>query len=83
MGRPPDGPRELVRDACRAARAQLKRFAVAGRAVSRNDIRGMVMAQTIVKLSRLPGAEAALELFALVELYVEEMIDRLHGTQPT
>lgn len=64
-------------DATQAALAQLKRLRDTGRVVSRNDVRVVLMAQTIARLSRMSTVATALAAFEVVEPYVEERVDHV------
>ncbi len=67
----------LLTEAGEEALDQLKRLCRVGRQVSRNDIRVVLMAQAVARLSRWSPSEAALKQFDLVLTAVESTIDSL------
>jgi adenine-specific DNA methylase len=69
-------PEALASDAYAEARGQLMRLRTVGRKVSRNDVRVVLTAQVLVRLS---SSSTALSDFDRVETVVGEMIDRLYG----
>lgn len=69
--------RELLQEAAAEAGSQIQRFRDAGRAVGRNDVRVILMAQMIARLSRLPDDAARLEEFGSAESFAEGAVDRL------
>jgi len=62
-----------------AAAEQVRRLRAAGRALSRNDVRIIVMAQLLRHLSIAPTTEAALALLDEVTEETETVIARLNG----
>ena len=67
----------LVVEASEEALDQIRRLRRAGRQVSRNDIRVVLMAQTIARLSRCQPPEVALSHFDELLTTVESTIDSL------
>ena len=63
------------------AQAQVNRLRVAGRRLSRNDVRIIVMAQLLRHLSRSPTPDSALHLLDSINGDTEALIDRIHGGQ--
>lgn len=61
------------------ARSQVDRLREAGRNLSRNDVRVIVMAQLLRQISRLPTVESALHLLDSMSGETETMIDRIHA----
>ncbi|MCY4344947.1 MAG: DNA methyltransferase [Gammaproteobacteria bacterium] len=62
------------------AAAQVQRLEGRGRALSRNDVRVIVMAQLILELSRLRGPDAALTILDASAARIEASIQALHET---
>ena len=62
------------------AAAQAQRLRDRGRGLSRNDVRIIVMAQLILKLSLLCSTEAALAVLDANDAEIEASIGNLHGT---
>jgi adenine-specific DNA methylase len=71
------GVDELVQEATAEAESQIERFRRLGRTLSRNDVRVVLMAQTLVRLSRLPDLGAALGHFDAAQSLAEAVADRL------
>jgi adenine-specific DNA methylase len=72
----------LLLDAARAeAAVQIARFNAQGRLLSRNDVRVVLAAQLIRRLSLLPSVEDALRHLRAFEPVIEESIGGLHGGQ--
>ncbi len=70
--------RPTIEDAAGDAECQVERLKAAGRRLSRNDVRVVLMAQVIRRLSTQPWKpELAMQLAAADEA-VESVIDRLH-----
>jgi adenine-specific DNA methylase len=60
------------------AQAQVDRLRTAGRRLSRNDVRIIVMAQLLRQVSRSPTLESALQLLDSANSETEALIDRIH-----
>ena len=71
--------RQAMEVATADAEAQVRRLKAAGRCLSRNDVRVIVMAQVIKGLSWWPSSAPFAEQLAAAEMAVESVIDRLHG----
>jgi adenine-specific DNA methylase len=69
---------QAIDGAASDAEAQVRRLSAAGRRLSRNDVRVVVMAQVIKQLSLWPSGSPLLEQLVAVEGAVESVIDRLH-----
>jgi len=67
----------LLADAIGEAERQVKRLLLSGRPVSRNDVRVVLMAQTIARVSQRPGEPAVAKGFEAFESRIEETIDAL------
>lgn len=63
------------------AQAQVNRLRAAGRRLSRNDVRIIVMAQLLRQLSRSPTLDSALHLLDSANGDTEALIDRIHSGQ--
>lgn len=63
------------------AQDQVNRLREAGRKLSRNDVRIIVMAQLLRQLSRSPTLDSALHLLDSANGDTEALIDRIHGGQ--
>lgn len=63
------------------AEQQVNRLRQAGRKLSRNDVRIIVMAQLLRQLSRSPSLDSALHLLDCANGDTEALIDRIHGGQ--
>jgi adenine-specific DNA methylase len=74
-----ESPPSLVRAAVKEAASQLTRLRAAGHSPSKNDVRVVLMAQTIVRLSQLSDRCSVQERFEIVESSVEKMIDTVHA----
>jgi len=61
------------------AQDQVSRLRGAGRKLSRNDVRIIVMAQLLRQLSRSPTLDSALNLLDSAHGDTEDLIDRIHG----
>lgn len=61
------------------AQDQVNRLRDAGRKLSRNDVRIIVMAQLLRQLSRSPTLDSALHLLDSANGDTEALIDRIHG----
>ena len=73
-----DGLRDLRRAIEPLAQKQVERLRQAGRTLSRNDVRVIVMAQLLRQLSRSPSLKSALHLLDAANGDIECLIDRLH-----
>lgn len=69
---------QVLPTAAREAEAQVARLNAAGRRLSRNDVRVIVMAQVIKQLSRWPLGVQCFEQLDLLQAGVESEIERLH-----
>jgi adenine-specific DNA methylase len=67
----------LLSDAIEEAARQLKRLQTSGRPVSRNDVRVVVMAQTIARVTQHPGDPGVAKGFEAFESKIEGTIDLL------
>lgn len=63
------------------AQAQVGRLRAAGRKLSRNDVRIIVMAQLLRQLSRSPTLDSAVHLLDCANGDTEALIDRIHSGQ--
>jgi adenine-specific DNA methylase len=72
------GPEDLLTASCADAAAQLERFLRSGRSVSRGDVRIVVMAQVIRRLSRAATVDEALDGFDAIEPQAAESVERLY-----
>jgi adenine-specific DNA methylase len=63
------------------ATEQAKRLRAAGRKLSRNDVRIIIMAQLLRQLSRSPTLTSALRLLDSAEGETDALIDRIHATR--
>lgn len=70
---------DLLPAACTDAAAQLERLVRSGRPVSRGDVRIVLMAQVIRRLSRAATVGEALDAFDAVEPQAAESVERLYG----
>lgn len=61
------------------AQEQVNRLRAAGRKLSRNDVRIIVMAQLLRQLSRAPTMDSALQLLDIANGDVEDLIDLICG----
>lgn len=61
------------------AQAHVDRLRAAGRRLSRNDVRIIVMSHLLRQISRLPTLELALELMDAASGETEALIDRIHA----
>jgi adenine-specific DNA methylase len=73
----PASAEQLVEEAAAEAEGQVQRFQRLGRTLSRNDVRVILMAQTLVRLSRLPDLGAALGCFDAAQCLAEAAAGRL------
>ncbi|MFW6107384.1 MAG: DNA methyltransferase [bacterium] len=73
---------EVLRQAANEARHQLARFNDVGRMLSRNDVRVVLMAQIIKRLSWLSSVPEALLDIDRAEQRIEDAIDMLYESQP-
>jgi adenine-specific DNA methylase len=80
---PVEGDRsgDVVADSAERAIEQIRRFNGAGRLLSRNDVRVVVMAQVIRQLSGAETLDTALALMESCGEGTESVIDRLHEGQ--
>lgn len=62
------------------AQAQAERLRAAGRGLSRNDVRIIVMAQILRQISSSPTLDSALHLLDSANGETETLIDRIHAT---
>jgi adenine-specific DNA methylase len=81
-------PRQKLEDlndtpvvAAEDARKQISRLNRFGRMLSRNDVRIVVAARTLIALSALPDAEKAVSALRALAEPIELIIDRLHAGQ--
>ncbi len=72
-------PEDLLAASCLAAAAQLERLVRSGRVVSRGDVRIVLMAQVIRRLSLASTVEEALSAFDALEPQAAESVERLHA----
>ena len=72
---------DLASTVAPGATKQAQRLMAAGRRLSRNDMRVIVMAQLLRQLSVSPSAEHALNLLDGVQAETEDLIDQLHALQ--
>lgn len=72
-------PEDLLAASCRDATAQLERLVRSGRAVSRGDVRVVVMARVIGRLSRASTVEEALNAFDELDPRAQMSVERLHA----
>jgi hypothetical protein len=70
---------ELVANAEREALSQLQRLRRSKRRVSRNDVRVVVMAQVVARLSRLGRSDIAGSAFESAESLADDTIGALHA----
>lgn len=68
-----------IEEAAGDAEEQVGRLKVAGRRLSRNDVRVVLMAQVIRRLSQRPWKPELAEQIKAAEEAVESLINRLHG----
>jgi adenine-specific DNA methylase len=61
------------------AQAQVDRLRASGRKLSRNDVRGIVMAQLLRQISRSPTLDSALHLLDTANDETETLISRIHA----
>lgn len=71
----------LLNDAARAAGDQVARLNRTGRRLSRNDVRVVLSAQIIARLSWQPHPTEALRFLEINDANIEEAIGRLHTMQ--
>jgi adenine-specific DNA methylase len=74
----PASVERLVEEATAEAERQVQRLRRAGRTLSRNDVRVILMAQALVRLSRLPDLGAALGQFDAAQSLAEAAAGRLY-----
>ncbi len=74
-------PRKLLGNAIAEATEQIARFNGSGRALSRNDVYVILMAQVIKRLSWQPLLEENLRLLNSSHASIEKAIGDLHGNQ--
>lgn len=72
---------ELIRAITPAATRQARRLAASGRALSRNDVRIIVMAQAMRRLSCMDSAADALRILDNAESDAAALTERLHALQ--
>jgi hypothetical protein len=70
----------LIAEAAREARSQIARFSAAGRYLSRNDVRVVIMAHLIKRLSWLSDSVVLRYLDSMNES-IESLITALHSSQ--
>lgn len=71
---------DLLSTVAQPAQAQADRLRNAGRKLSRNDVRVILMAQLLRQVSRSPTVESALALLDIANRETEPLIDRIHAT---
>lgn len=78
-GRSESGPHDVLDEAVHRAEDQVRRLREAGRAVSRNDVRIIVMAQVLPALSGEATTKEALSRFDSLEARADMEIERLYA----
>jgi len=73
----PASVERLVEESTAEAESQVQRFQRLGRTLSRNDVRVVLMAQTLARLSRLTDLATALGHFDAAQSLAEAVADRL------
>lgn len=72
-----DGTRGVLREASAVAERQIRRLRIAGRRLSRNDVRVVVMSQLLRRISGLHSADEASASPDALDGDIEALIDRL------